>query len=287
MTDTIKRPSATRIAIWSWRNLFVGVVRMAPLFATTIVLWLATGLALEWLQGLILPGTNEAWVEATKGGPMPWKMLLISFPFEIISLVISAVVLAPVAVAMHRFVLLDEVRRHYAITPTSLYFAGWLAAFQFLQWMQGILSYVLLTHGLRAWNTPITLIWWTVVLWTMLLFPPLALDEKAAGILNRLETALERTKGNFWWILRASFLTFCWPLLLAVVVVFLFNLSLPQVGQPVSQIEIDKWAARLNSWPYMLGFSAFYTLLVSLAAAMASLLFRHARKKAINTAITP
>jgi uncharacterized BrkB/YihY/UPF0761 family membrane protein len=118
----------------------------------------------------------------------------------------------------------------------------------------------------------ITLAYWVLVLWTLLLFPAIAVDEPVSSAAKRLDTALERTKGNFWLTFHAMILTLG-PLILVMFLVLagpMFKDGIDPARDPSADV------ARFATWPYLLWSGASYVLMVALGAAAASWLYSYA-----------
>jgi hypothetical protein len=117
--------------------------------------------------------------------------------------------------------------------------------------------------------------YWVLVLWTLLLFPSVAVDEPSSSAAKRLDTALERTKGNFWLTFRALFLTLA-PLVLVMSLVFLVPMFKEGIN-PARDPSAD--VARFGTWPYLLWGAAGGILLVALGASAASWLYSYAASR--------
>jgi len=184
--------------------------------------------------------------------------------------------LAPLAVALHRFVLLGEVRKTpYFFNRTSLKFAGMLLAFQ-------ILGFLVLP--LQLWGAPraITLFhslaYFAIVCWTMLVFPAVAVEEKNAK--GRLRTAILRARGNFWKILRCMLLISIVLGLPWFVLLMSYNIFLGKLLQSgVPQFLLSSY--------YLLMNNAFRLLLAALGAATVSHLYSYAAHRAQEPEVQP
>jgi len=271
MLVTNERPTARQIAARAWQSLFSAMRQMAPFFVTAFLLLVAVSFGTSRLSHL-LPFTPTDYARhLVKPGPVPLGGMLLLLVFTTLTTILSAVILAPVAVVMHRLILLGEVRRGlYAVTATSLRFAAWVALFrvalQLFQMMQ------LLRPGMNFVVGLVNIGYWVLVLWTLLLFPAVAVEEPVSSAANRLDTALERTKGNFWLTFRAMLLTLAPPVLVMslVFVVPMFKGGFDPARDPSADV------ARFGSWPFLLWGGASGVLLVALGAAAASWLYSYA-----------
>lgn len=271
MLVTPERPTARQVTIRAWQSLFSAMRQMAPFFLTAFLLLVAVSFVTSQLSHL-LPFTPADYARhLVKPGPVPLGGLLLLLAFTTVSTVLSAIILSPVAVAMHRFILLGETRTGlYAITAISLRFAAWVALFRVT--MQLFQMIQLLRPGMTFVVSLINLGYWVLVLWTLLLFPAVAVEEPSNGAASRLDTALERTKGNFWLTFRAMFLTLV-PLVLVmslIVVGPMFKGGLNAARDPAADV------ARFGTWPYLLWAGASGIALVALGAAAASWLYSYA-----------
>ena len=271
MLVTNGRPTAREIMERAWQSLFSAMRQMAPFFLTTFLLLTAVSFATSRLSQL-LPFTPTDYARhLTKPGPVPLGGVLLFLTFTTIATILEAIILAPVAVAMHRFILLGETRKDlYAITTISLRFAAWAALLQVTQDLFAMTQ--LLRSGMNSLVGMITLAYWVLVLWTLLLFPAIAVEEPSSSAARQLDTALERAKGNFWLIFRAMILTLG-PLVLVMMLVFVVPTFKEDID-PAHDPAVD--VARFSTWPYLLWGGASSVLLVALGAAAASWLYSYA-----------
>jgi hypothetical protein len=120
---------------------------------------------------------------------------------------LNAFFLAPVAVAMHRFILRNEVNNSLAIPSRdrTRLFATWLviiAAARVLSYVPGAFGSVMgdgrILAGLFAYICLLAV--GVVGVRLSLLFPAVAVDDPAAGFFARAHTSWERTRGHFWFL---------------------------------------------------------------------------------------
>lgn len=271
MLVTTERPTARQITARAWQSLFSALRRMTPFFLTAFLLLMTVTFLTNRLSHL-LPFTPTDYARhLVKPSPLPLSGLFLLLAFTTLSTILHAVILAPVAVTMHRFILLGETRTGlYAITAVSLRFAAWAALFQVTLGLFQMIQ--LLRPGMHLLVGLMNLGYWVLVLWTLLLFPAVAVEEASSGAANRLDTALERTKGNFWLTFRAMLLTLA-PLVLVMSLVFLVPMLKDGIN-PARDPSVD--VARFGTWPYLLWGGASSILLVALGAAAASWLYSYA-----------
>ncbi len=154
-------------------------------------------------DGAVTPGFSQIW---------PIELLLVS------GLVLQALVAAPVAVATHRFVLLQESRPGPLWAAHTKRFAAWLIIFQLIKHLAVYLKFLAASSSILGLVATIAL--FTALLWMPLIFPAVAIDAPNTGSLQRMEAALEQTEGNFWLLFRSLFLAAI-PLLALLLVIFL------------------------------------------------------------------
>jgi hypothetical protein len=203
MLLTTERPSGTRTAIRAWQSLFAGLGTLWPVFLGCAVLSIAWGFAATAL-GNHLPVSPIAFVTAEPPSTNGiWPLL----GFDLLSLIVQSLITAPVAVAMHRFILLGETRARLAAhRDVIVRFAIWLVAlrlpFLFPQFAR-------LLAGPERFGAYLVVLGLAVLLLCLtLLFPAVAVEDPSTGAAGRLETALDRTAGNFWLLVRAIFIAF-------------------------------------------------------------------------------
>jgi len=267
MLITLERPTDIQIARRAWKSMLEAARQMWPLFLGSLFVLIVVA-----SRGLWLPG-YAAWQKQllTEMSPFIFSLIMTS-----VSNTISLILLAPLAVAVHRFVLLGEVRKTpYFFNRTSLKFAGMLLAFQ-------ILGFLVLP--LQLWGAPraITLFhslaYFAIVCWTMLVFPAVAVEEKNAK--GRLRTAILRARGNFWKILRCMLLISIVLGLPWFVLLMSYNICLGKLLQSgVPQFLLSSY--------YLLMNNAFRLLLAALGAATVSHLYSYAAHRAQEPEVQP
>jgi hypothetical protein len=145
----------------------------------------------------------------TAGRRLPWIGISEAIAMDVVVIALRAVIAAPLAVAMHRFILLGETRRFTFATRLTMRFAAWIFL---LQIPVMILAWLILFAGPATALVPLlTVVLIALLLFlmqTLQLFPAVAVQEPSETVSARLETALERAEGMFWLALVALFLTF-------------------------------------------------------------------------------
>jgi hypothetical protein len=172
-------------AIQGWRSTFEALSRMSALFITAMVLMLI-------LNAVSIPLAS----------PKEEPSLAIQLLMYVLGIV-QGLVLTPVAIATHRFVLLGEVTQRYLLNASDPRFVKFFlvsVAFQFLIGIPSTLVTLSLktqgiTSGILA--TAFGLLFFVaifVAVRILILFPAIAVDAAGAEWRN----AYRDSKGNFW-----------------------------------------------------------------------------------------
>lgn len=159
---------------------------------------------------------------------------------EALQALLQSAIATPLAVATHRMILKGE------ITPGTIGFRAphhWT----FFAWLCGLgfvplLVMDLLSTANRALAIVPAVIGFVLGLYSVLLFPAIAIDLPSAGWLDRLNTSWQQMRGHVWLFIRAILLAFI-PLIVSllffigvfiIVALVLAGLSVPrQVWEPV------------------------------------------------------
>lgn len=201
------RPSGWQIASRAWRSVFQAMARMPVLFVSAFVLFLL-------LQVFALVLVNHAVMQSL---PV-WSF----FAGVFVQNIVSSLLTAPLAVAVHRWVLLNDVQ------PGGL---SWKPPYTrlFFLWALGLhLVYVIMSLPTMAFTAemvrsgivgkrpaPGVLLNLLPVLAVMiasiylaLVFPDVAIGEPSASWIARAKASMARVRGNFWLLVRAAILAF-------------------------------------------------------------------------------
>jgi hypothetical protein len=254
MLVATERPTARQIAGHAWKSLFQAAGHSAPLFLGSLALLVLINTRSVWLPGY------QAWASQLPGGPPGLANALIITTAEFFGLIL----LAPLAVAIHRFVLLGEkCKNPILFNRTSLRFAALLVLFELAKLAGALVQLRISTVAGILYQIGCFI----VICWTLLVFPSIAVEETTANGLFR--TAAARAQGNSWLIARALLLT-VYPLAVVWAVLLLayrFSLmALLRSGIPQS----------LLSCCYVLINNCFKIALIGLGAATASWLYSYA-----------
>jgi hypothetical protein len=210
MLITTVRPTALGVALRAWSSLLRAARLMLPLFLVTYVLMAGLGIAIDRLSAILsIPSIDALKEIVTAGRRLPWLGVSEAIGRDVVVCIVQAVIAAPLAVAMHRFILLGETRRFTFATRLTMRFAAWIFL---LQIPVMILAWLILFAGPATALVPLlTVVLIALLLFlmqTLQLFPAVAVQEPSETVSARLETALERAEGMFWLALVALVLTF-------------------------------------------------------------------------------
>src|SRR3982751_4105500 len=127
MLTTTERPKLWQTAKYAWASLFQALRQMAPLFLIGFLLMVGLNIAIERLTPVLAIPTRDALKTILTGGrSLSWLDVSKAMGRDFAVWVLRAIIAAPMAVAMHRFILLGEVRRLYFPSRLSLTFARWV-----------------------------------------------------------------------------------------------------------------------------------------------------------------
>jgi hypothetical protein len=170
-------------------------------------------------------------------------------------------VAACVAVSVHRFILLDETTEtfHPLARRYVWVFASWLSAFGLVD----ILLDIGIPHILgRLLGIAIIVI----EVRLSLLFPAVAIDEASDGIVERVRTSWERTRGKAWKLFSAGIVAIIPFVLIAVVLAFV------RIGLS----SFVDFSFIIGKWANLLFYSALGVVAPMCGAGVASLAYRAA-----------
>jgi hypothetical protein len=176
--------------VTAWRDAFAAFNRMPVLFAAAF----AAVLALQALASSVIP---KGPASASSG----IGVQLLEFGVEII----QGVLLTPLAIAVHRYVLLGEIAGSYRIEPADQRFRRFVLFTVIIQLILGVPNWLMAATEPEPGAGPssllgviVTFILFVgaliVTLRTLILFPAIAVDAPGATWAN----ALRDTKGHSW-----------------------------------------------------------------------------------------
>jgi len=200
MLATTARPTVFGIVLRAWRSVFQAAGLMILLFALTYGLMVGLDIALDRLNHLLAVPSADTLKEIIKDNRrLPWPGIFKAMALDLAALLLRALITAPLAVAIHRFILLGEARSFFYLSRITLRFSAWLVG---LQLPLVILSWLMLFAGAATGLVPMLVIMLIALvllqMQTLQLFPGVAVEERYRDVSARLETALERSEGMFW-----------------------------------------------------------------------------------------
>jgi hypothetical protein len=217
MRDSMSvRPSGWRIASRAWRSVFQAMARMPVLFVSAFVLFLM-------LQAFALVPVNHAVMQRL---PL-WSF----FAGALVQNIASALLTAPVAVAVHRWVLLNDVQRgglSWKPPYTRLFFL-WALTLHLVYMVMSLPTMMFTAEMVRSGivgkrpapgillNLLPVLAVMVVSVYLALVFPDVAIGEPSTSWIARMKTSAARVRGNFWLLVRAAILAFL-PLIIIQII---------------------------------------------------------------------
>ena len=198
------RVTAREVAVRALRSLRGAFLAMPLLFLVTLVLGAALGVAMYGVVPL-----RDA-LAAPKFEDFSVAVIARHLGAYFAGIAIWSVIVAPLAVAIHRFILLDERRAGFPYARA--------ATCNFLYWLAGLLLAVMAARAfcllLGAVSFVRTLSEFAVNagalivgLQIALIFPGIAIGVPAASVEKRLDTGFRMAEGKFLLLLRAYLLT--------------------------------------------------------------------------------
>jgi hypothetical protein len=216
------RPSGWEIASRAWRSVFQAMARMPVLFVSGFVLFLLLEVpALVMVNRVIM------------GGLPPWFF----YVAVVVRSIISALVTAPVAVAVHRWVLLNDFRPG-AISwkpPYTRLFFLWALALHLVYIVVTLPTIRMTAEMVRSGitggrpnagallNIFLPLLMIVVSAYLALIFPDVAIGEPSASWVARAKASVARVRGNFWLLVRASILAFLPLIVIQIILTVTLN----------------------------------------------------------------
>ncbi len=249
------RPGVFRTAGRAWRSTWDALLRMPLAFLVTALATVLLSLALSSL------GVSQALAQARHPTPNdPGRTAAVMALASLCTLALQSLAVAPLAIAIHRFVLLGERSPLLPVVPLGrvLRFAGWLVALGVAGSIPALLDLVPLP-GATLVGFAVLIVAIVVLMRLTLLFPAVAVQ--APGEPARL--GWRETRWQFWRIFAALSVTGA-PILLIVGAILLLVLRFDPSATLQSALE-ETFLSPL--W------SAFNVLGVALGAAAASWLF--------------
>jgi hypothetical protein len=253
------RPSGTAIARRSWASLYRAVPAMAPLFLAAIALS-------EILTLLTFGEPHVARVLLPRNGSPLTQANLASYTVTTIATTIAwAAIAAPVAVAMHRFILLDRTTKgtlSWRPSYTRSFFV-WLVISRLLFTLATIPKMATASMGREILiQLPTSALLLFIYVHLAMIFPSVATEVPATNWRARIAGSWNDMRGNFWLMVRAGIVTFL-PIFIAFIALEIAALIF--IGLPTA-------SATANPMPLglVLTLGLFQSLGIALGAAVAS-----------------
>lgn len=214
MLVTTERPKPWRIAGRAWRGLISALLRMTPLFVIAYVLMAGLDIAIDRVPAMLSIPSREAFrATLTAGRSLHAAELWKAIGLDVASAVLRALIIAPAAVAVHRFILLEGRARFAPLV--SLRFAAWILALQapalVLWWL---ILFASQATGLAPVLSLLLIAYVVVLIQASPLFAAVAVGEPSITVSARLETALERTE-HLWLRTAGTLILTLLPVILA------------------------------------------------------------------------
>ena len=174
----------------TWANAAVAVWQMKALVLTVAILYSV----LDYAGNFIFIGVNRALLHI---GTERFFLEIADKIFTVAGLAVQSMLLAPVAVAVHRFVLLNETPSGWQkiLHPRILRFAVWTF------WLE-VAAEVGDLCGTAASSSVVKFAIFAIIVVvfarTLLIFPDVAIDIPAANLEARFDTAWTRSRELFW-----------------------------------------------------------------------------------------
>jgi hypothetical protein len=282
------RPSGAQIARRAWSSGFCAIKQMPALVISALIVLTALTLDIACLRFLANAGAS-----VNQHARLPIAMFGFGWLQSALTTLATSMVAAPIAVGIHRFILLGEVSRGpiSIASRRTLKFFLWAAGMQLIinsvnQIATGlVVSHYLPFHNLAGFGfimiaaeVPLVVVTWIFLIYLALIFPALAIDEPVVGAHARISMSMTQMRGHFWQFVGAILLT-CAPITLigtVITTVLLYRITRPIILYGVSGGSRAIWLYQLqNGWFYVDYFlGALMTVLtVALAASVASWLY--------------
>ena len=192
--------TAREIAKRAWRSLNAAFRALPLLFIVTLVLSAALGAAILGVAPV------KAALTVLKFEDFSLEKLNIYVGAHILAVLLWSALVAPLAVGIHRFILLNEIRPARA------------EAWNFFRWLAGLLLAVVAARAfcllmasvsfVRSLSEFLVTIGALIVaVQIALIFPAIAIGVPAASVEKRLDSGFRMAEGNFWLLMRAILLT--------------------------------------------------------------------------------
>lgn len=213
------RPSGWQIASRAWRSVFQAMTRMPVLFGSAFVLFLL-------LQVFALALINHAIMQRLPA----WTF----FAGVLVQNIVSSLLTAPLAVAVHRWVLLEDIQRgglSWKPPYTRLFFL-WALSLHLVYVIMSLPTIGFTAEMVRSGvvgtrpapgillNLLPVLAVMIVSIYLALVFPDVAIGEPSTSWMARAKASFARVRGNFWLLVRAAILAFLPLIVIQIIMAF-------------------------------------------------------------------
>jgi hypothetical protein len=243
--------------ITAWRDGFNAIARMGTVAGVSVLLM------------LVLVIINSFFLLPPPEGGANFRFRALTF---LVGLV-KALLLTPLAIAVHRYVLLGEITRRYSLDPSDPRFVrffgfsvGFAVLWQLPLWLMGLMEAQTrdLATGLLTGIAFVLLVIVTIIIGirSIILFPAVAVDAPGAMSGNALRdnwgNAVRDSKGHSWRLFFIALLTLLPAIVVIMTAYFLASPGLPSLRSLASGLFVG---------------SVMNVVTVAVMAAMASRLY--------------
>ncbi|HKU66106.1 MAG TPA: hypothetical protein VJQ06_13720 [Rhizomicrobium sp.] len=254
------RPKARQIVCRAIKSSWQIVRAMPLLFVGVTIAYVLVSIATVEISNLLPASMAD---QAVRSSETPSLLTYADFlPLQILLLVklfFQAVILAPIEIAIYRFILL---RRTSLESPSILMpyvrrYVAWTFVFDLVMHVSGQAEFLPAPWGV-FYGLPL-LFFSIVYIWLYLILPAIAVGAPSTGWQDRVRTAIRQTRRNFW-MLMCTFGILLIPVCATMAVLFLST----------SETESDK---ALLSWPYQTGVAVLTIAFGAIGAAAVSWIY--------------
>jgi hypothetical protein len=193
MNHFTARPKFWQIVASAWASTRDGFMAMTLLFVSSMILGAV-------ISAAVFASPNFINLMLASKKALPADMIWPAIGARFVRALIGAMIAAPVAVAMHRFILLDQVTRGPIWWGRrALVFTAWLAALQLVFALMAAAPLLMAADAPEGMLVFCARIAFSVLcVYLAMLFPAVATGAPTPSISMRLETSMAQTTGHFW-----------------------------------------------------------------------------------------
>jgi hypothetical protein len=224
----------------------------------------------------VMPHVVGLLPESASGTP------LMVLAIQLVRYVVLGLFLAPVAVAVHRFIIKGEMTQGIAlpVSGRAMSFLGWLVLIDLVQVLTEVPTAVAAFNGILQVAVALfsLFLWVAVILVSVrlsLLFPAVAIDVPSQGLRARAQASWDQTRGNFWYVFLTSVLAtlvVALPFMLLGGIVAAMTYT-PHIG-PDGKFDAAATSLALDDGPVMVVRAIEYVAVAAAGAAALSWLYR-------------